>query len=487
MGSWQDVTVDLIVIAVFIAGIAQFRSPQGARRGNVTTAVAFAAALGLLVYRNAIGYPWAVVPATVVGGLLGWLVSSRITMTRIPALIALQNGAGGGASLLVSLVELGRMGSSAGVLPTTFAVAGALVGGVALSGSTIAAAKLEGRMSPRPRTLRGHNAVLLALLALVVAAGALTLTLGDAARIAALAVLVGSTLALGVVFSVRVGGADMPVMISLLNAFSGLAAAFVGVAIGNQMLIAAGAMVGSSGTVLTLVMAKAMNRPVSAIMVGRQLAEEPRAAAPVVPEAQAAVPGAEAVAEPAADPAAATEPEPATGSPVERAAAALAQASSVIIVPGYGMALAQAQSEVAALAAKLESAGKTVRFAVHPVAGRMPGHMHVLLAEADVDYDHLFEMDAINDDFAATDAALIVGACDVVNPAAISAADTPISGMPILNAHEAGTVIVCNLDEKPGYSGVPNPLYDNPRTILVFGDAKQTVGELLRDATVHQP
>jgi len=474
MASWQDVAADLIVIAVFIAGVAMFRSPRGAGRGNVMTAAAFAAALGLLVYRNAIGHPWAVVPATAAGGLLGWLVSSRITMTRMPALIALQNGAGGGASLLVSLVELGRMGSSAGALSTTFAVAGALVGGVALSGSTVAAAKLEGRMSPRPRTLRGHNAILVALLALVVATGTLTLALGDTARTALLVALVGSTLALGVVFSIRVGGADMPVMISLLNAFSGLAAAFVGVAIGNQMLIAAGAMVGSSGTVLTLVMAKAMNRSVSAIMAGRQLAEEPRGAALVAPP----VPGDEAAGT-GAEPERTAAAEAAFGSPLERASAALAKASSVIIVPGYGMALAQAQGEVAALAAKLEAESKTVRFAVHPVAGRMPGHMHVLLAEADVDYDHLFEMDAINDDFAATDVALIVGACDVVNPAAISAADTPISGMPILNAQEAGTVIVCNLDDKPGYSGVPNPLYDDPRTILVFGDAKQTVRELI--------
>ncbi len=462
MDTWQDLLIDLVVIAVFIAGIAQFRSPAGARRGNITTALAFSAALVLLVVRNTIGQPWLVVAAVVAGGLAGWLISARITMTRIPALIALQNGAGGGASLLVAAVELSRMGADPGVLPAIFGVAGALVGGVALAGSLVAAAKLENRMSPRPRTLPGHTLIQLMLLATVVAMGAMLPSLAGAERLVAVIVLAAATLTLGVVFAVRVGGADMPVMISLLNAFSGLAAAFVGVTIGNQMLVAAGAMVGSSGTILTLVMARAMNRSVGAILVGRQLAEGASAA-----------PAPTAMPEETVAPARSTEP------PLTRARTALAGATSVIIVPGYGMALAQAQGEVAALAEKLEAAGKLVRFAVHPVAGRMPGHMHVLLAEADVEYDKLYEMDAINGDFASTDVVIIVGACDVVNPAAISAADTPISGMPILNAHEAGAVIVCNLDEKPGYSGVPNPLYDDPKAILLFGDAKETVASLI--------
>lgn len=464
MDNWQDLLIDLAVIGVFIGGVAQFRSPAGARRGNITTALAFATALGLLVFRNTIGQPWLVVAAIAIGGLAGWLISARITMTRIPALIALQNGAGGGASLLVAVVELSRMGADPGLLAAIFGVAGALVGGVALAGSLVAAAKLENRMSPRPRTLPGHTLIQLMLLATVVAMGAMLPSLAGVERIAAVIVLAAATLTLGVAFAIRVGGADMPVMISLLNAFSGLAAAFVGVTIGNQMLVAAGAMVGSSGTILTLVMARAMNRSVSAILVGRQLAEG--APAPAAP-AQTAEP------EETVDPMRPAEP------PLTRARAALAGATSVIIVPGYGMALAQAQGEVAALASKLEAAGKLVRFAVHPVAGRMPGHMHVLLAEADVEYDKLYEMDAINGDFASTDVVIIVGACDVVNPAAISAADTPISGMPILNAHEAGAIIVCNLDEKPGYSGVPNPLYDDPKAILLFGDAKESVASLV--------
>lgn len=477
MDSWQDVLVDLVVIAVFMAGIGQFRTPKGARRGNITTALAFAAALALLIYRTTLGHPWAVVAAVVIGGAAGWVVSRRITMTSIPALIALQNGAGGAASLLVSTVELGRMGASPGVLAAVFAVAGTLVGGVAFSGSVVAAAKLENRMSPRPRTLPAHNAILLALIAAAVAAAFLLLPLAGVGRVAVIALLAALTMVLGVVFAIRVGGADMPVMISLLNAFSGLAACFVGVSIGNQMLVAAGAMVGSSGTILTLVMARAMNRGIGSILVGRQITETvgaPAAAAPEDEPAEAAPADdtAPADAAPAAPVAADDAP------PLERATEALSSAKTIVVVPGYGMALAQAQSQVKSLADKLEAAGATVRFAVHPVAGRMPGHMHVLLAEAGVEYDKLFEMDDINDDFGATDVALIVGACDVVNPAAVTTTDTPISGMPILRADEAAAVIVCNLNEKPGYSGVDNPLYDNPKTILLFGDAAETVATL---------
>lgn len=464
MDHWQDLLIDLVVIAVFIAGIAQFRTPKGARRGNITAALAFAAALGLLVSRNTIAEPWVVAAAAAAGGAIGLLISARITMTRIPGLIALQNGAGGGASLIVSAVELTRMDAETGALPVAFGVAAALVGGVALAGSAIAAAKLDGRMDGSPRTVPGHVLILLVLIVIVASMGVLLLSVTGVQRIAAVAILAAATLELGAAISIRVGGADMPVMISLLNAFSGLAAAFVGVSIANQMLVAAGAMVGSSGTILTLVMAKAMNRSVGAILTGRQLAA-PATAAP-------------------SEPASATgqaEPRPAASADdaLRQARSVLAGATSVIIVPGYGMALAQAQHEVAALAKRLSAAGKLVRFAVHPVAGRMPGHMHVLLAEADVDYDDLYEMDAINDDFASTDVAIVVGASDVVNPAAMTVADTPISGMPILRVHEAGAVIVCNLDGRPGYSGVPNPLYDDPKTILLFGDAKDSVTRLM--------
>ncbi len=469
MDNWQELLVDLVVIAVFIGGIAQFRTPSGARRGNITAALAFAAALALVVYRNTIAQPWLVGATFVVGAVAGWVIAERITMTRIPALIALQNGAGGGASLLVSLVELGRVSAADDALGIGFALAGMLVGGVALAGSVVAAAKLENRISSRPPQLPTYNLLLVLLLALFGGAAALSLTITGLDQPVALAIAALSTLALGAALALRVGGADMPVLISLLNAFSGLAAAFLGVATGNEMLIAAGAMVGSSGTILTLVMARAMNRNVGSILTGAQLAQPasgaPSAGAEGAPVAQENA---------AAAPAAAGPPDA-----LRQARGALAGATSVIIVPGYGMALAQAQHEVAALARKLSQAGKLVRFAVHPVAGRMPGHMHVLLAEADVDYDDLYEMDAINDDFATTDVAIVVGASDVVNPAAITVADTPISGMPILRVHEADTVIVCNLDSRPGYSGVPNPLYQDPKSILLFGDAKESVASLI--------
>ncbi|MBN2841195.1 MAG: NAD(P)(+) transhydrogenase (Re/Si-specific) subunit beta [Coriobacteriia bacterium] len=472
MDNWYELLVDLIVIAVFIGGIAQFRTPKRARLGTAITAVAFGAALALVVYRNTVGQLWVVGAAFVVGGIAGLVVSERITMTRIPALIALQNGAGGGASLLVSLVELGRVSLPTDAIGAGFALAGVLVGGVALSGSVIAAAKLDNHLRIRAAAPGAYDrAVALALLGFA-AAAALALTVTGFERPVAFAATALAPLALGAVLALRVGGADMPVLISLLNAFSGLAAAFLGVATSNEMLIAAGAMVGSSGTILTLVMARAMNRSVRAILTGG--GPKP-ATPPATPDAAG-----EAHA-PATEPGPELAPKqpPSATAALRQAKGALAGATSIIIVPGYGMALAQAQHEVASLARKLSQAGKLVRFAVHPVAGRMPGHMHVLLAEADVDYDDLYEMDAINDDFASTDVAIVVGASDVVNPAAITVPDTPISGMPILRAHEASTVIVCNLDDRPGYSGVPNPLYTDPKSILLFGDAKETVASLI--------
>lgn len=466
MTATTELLIDLVVIAVFIGGIAQFRTPRGARRGNLTAALAFAAALALVAYRNTIGHTGIVVGAFLLGGGVGYIVSARIDMTRIPALVALQNGAGGGAACLVSFVELTREGAGLSAAGTVFGYIGLVVGGATLAGSVVAGGKLAGWFRQQPTALPAHNALLIGL---TVGGAALLALSGTSQPAAATALTAGgaiAALALGAVFAVRVGGADMPVLISFLNTCSGLAAAFVGVAVGNQMLIAAGAMVGSSGLILTMVMARAMNRPLSGILAGSGLIAVPSETA------EAAEPG----------PVAGSAPPEPTEDPMVRARRALAGATSVIIVPGYGMALAQAQGEVAALAEKLEAAGKLVRFAVHPVAGRMPGHMHVLLAEAEVEYDKLFEMDAINDDFASTDVVIVVGACDVVNPAAITVEGTPISGMPILRAHEARTVIVCNLDEKPGYSGVPNPLYDAPDTILLFGDAKETVAALLGTA-----
>lgn len=262
----------------------------------------------------------------------------------------------------------------------------------------------------------------------------------------------------------------MPVLISWLNALSGVAASFCGIVVQNRMVIACGATVAASGLILTHAMCRAMNRHLGAILTGS-----------TVRHAQDASPPAESVPQDAAQTAAASEPAAApAGTPLSRAVAAVQDAQRVIIIPGYGMALAHAQFAVVNVANRLCQLGKDVKFAIHPIAGRMPGHMHVLLAEADADPDLLFDLPEINGEFPATDLVLIVGACDVVNPAAIRVEGTPISGMPILAAHEAGQVVVCNLDDQPGYSGVHNPLYDNPKTILLLGDAQATVSELLQ-------
>jgi len=466
MDTWRNLLIELIIIAVLIGGIAQFRSPKGARNGNLTAALALALAIAFVVVRNDIGYAAVVVPLFVVGAAIGWYIAIRVTMIQIPALVAFQHGAGGVAAFLVSFVELTRSTVELTTVGTISGYVGLVVGAATFSGSMVASGKLANKLNQRPKILRHHNAVLLAILAAGIAlCVTATLTSGDA-RAAALAGVVAMAMVLGVVFSMRIGGADMPVLISFLNATAGVAAAFVGVVIENSLLIAAGATVASSGSILTYVMCVSMNRSLIGVLIGRKMTKS--AGKPTAAPA-AATP---AVAAPTAS-------EAPSDTPQSRALAALRDAASVIVVPGYGMAQAHAQFEVARLAALLDEEGKQVRFAVHPVAGRMPGHMHVLLAEADVDYEKLFEMRDINDDFKSTDVVLVVGACDVVNSAAISAADTPISGMPILNAHEAGTVIVCNLDEKPGYSGVPNPLYDDPKAVLLFGDAKGSLEGLI--------
>ncbi len=387
-------------------------------------------------------------------------------MIQVPAMVALQNGMGGLASMLVSFVELIRSSAELSAVGNVTGYAGVVVGSVTFSGSVVAAGKLANMIAQRPVVFRRHNLILLltALGCLALIAGAVFTD--GAARQVFLLGLLAMSMAVGVVFAVRIGGADMPVVISFLNTLSGLAAGIVGVTIENTLLIAVGVTVASSGTILTVVMCTSMNRSLLNVFVGIKVPTlQPETGENG--ETGETGDGAPAAAAPVAD------------DPLSQATAALQEASSVIIVPGYGMAQAHAQFRVVALAEELERRHKQVRFAVHPVAGRMPGHMHVLLAEAEVDYDKLFEMKDIAADFPATDVVLVVGACDVVNPAAVETEGTPISGMPILPAHEAGRVIVCNLDAQPGYSGVPNTLYDNEKAILLFGDAKETVGELL--------
>lgn len=472
--------VDLGVSLILVLGISQFRTPRGARTGNLTAAFALACAVAIVLARHSVAALPVMLVAGAAGIATGCAMALRVRMIQIPAMVAFQHGMGGVAAFLVSFVELvGQTGRSLSSLSEVSALLGLCVGTATFSGSMVASGKLAGRIRQTPVILAGHNVVLAALsigcVLLMLAAG-----LADRAAVVAAvsATLFVVAAAWGVVFSVRIGGADMPVLISFLNATAGLAAALCGVAIRNQLLIVCGATVAASGSILTHVMCRAMNRSLANVFAGLRPADAGLEAGPAT-RAEAITPSRTCL-ENSPLPA---EPlvQPETMDPFSRAIEAVRSAQSVIIVPGYGMALADAQETTVRLAERLASMGKSVLFAIHPVAGRMPGHMHVLLAEAEVDYGMIRELKDVNPQFAQTDLALIVGACDVVNPAAIESQGTPISGMPILLAHEAGTVIVCNLDDRPGYSGVENPLYRQPRTILLLGDAKETLARLFRD------
>jgi len=457
--------IDLGIILILVAGIAQFRTPRAARRGNLTAAAALLGAAIAVLYRHGVLEPPLVVIVAVLGSCLGGWVATRVNMIQIPAMVAFQHGAGGIAAFLVSFVELTR--DSAEPLSRSAEVAallGLVIGAATFSGSVIASAKLANRLRQTPTRLPYHNGLLLANLAVLIVLGvSIGVSTSAGLVLGTSLALIVSAAVLGVVFAIRIGGADMPVLISFLNATAGLAAAFCGIAIGNRLLIACGATVAASGSILTHVMCRAMNRGLIGVFAGLR----PHVAA--VPQSSVAAAASEAAGD-------ISLPKPTD--PSAQATELLRAAERIIIIPGYGMALAEASEAVVQLGEQLTALNKEVLFAIHPVAGRMPGHMHVLLAEAEVDYGKLRELKDVNGQFAQTDVALVVGACDVVNPAAIEASDTPISGMPILRADEARHVIVCNLDERPGYSGVPNPLYHSPKTILLLGDAQTTIGEL---------
>lgn len=455
--------IDFLIIFLLILGFFQFRNPKDARRGNFTAAFALLCAFALVIGRHGSLEPGLMLLALLLGGALGWFVALQINMIQIPAMVAFQHGAGGIAACLIAFLELTRRtGGTGTALGEVSGLLGLIIGTATFSGSMMAGGKLAGLMKQQPVVLRFHSQLLAACgLAVLVIAG----VAGQAepqARIVWLLTLIGLSVLLGLLFSIRIGGADMPVLISFLNATAGLAAAFCGIIIQNRLLIACGATVAASGSILTHVMCMAMNRGLAKVFKGSVSRQgiEPKEAL-----------NAEG------------RPVPSKkddgGDGFEYALSAARIAKNVVIIPGYGMALAQAQFQVVRLAHRLEELGKTVKFAIHPVAGRMPGHMNVLLAEAEVDYEKLVEMEEINPEFPATDLALVVGACDVVNPAAIKQEGTPISGMPILMAHEADVVVVCNMDEKPGYSGVSNPLYEMAKTITLFGDAKESLNRLL--------
>jgi len=468
--------IDIVIILFFILGVSQFRSPKRARIGNLTVALALASAAIAVVYRGKILEPGIVAIALMVGSVFGWHVAMRVSMIQIPAMIAFQHGAGGIAAFLVSFVELARNTNPGISIGKVSGILGLITGAATFSGSMVASGKLANVIKQTPRFLPKHSYWMAGIIVLIILFGFVAShSMGHKLVYHLMMLIILSTL-LGLVFSLRIGGADMPVLISFLNATAGLAAAFCGVIIENRLLVACGATVAASGSILTHVMCRAMNRNLLKVFTGFQEKvavdwtqttatgwAEPENKIVTVDKEEQALPE-----------------KPTRKDPLSEAIEAGKESKRIIMIAGYGMALAQAQFKVVELANLLERLGKQVKFAIHPVAGRMPGHMNVLLAEAEVPYDKLFEMEEINAEFKETDLAIIVGACDVVNPAAICVEGTPISGMPILMVHEAKRVVVCNLDEKPGYSGVENPLYKERNVILLLGDAKDSLDSLIK-------
>ena len=466
--------IDFSVILILIAGIWQFREPRGARIGNLMAAFALLCAFVLVLYRHGVLDPGIVILSLLAGTFVGYAVARAINMIQIPAMVAFQHGAGGMAAFLVSFVELTRNASALDSVSEISGVLGLAIGSLTFSGSMIASAKLANKMRQAPQLLPAHNTLLLLNIGVISVIGVASFYASQNTAVYLYLAQIVFSACFGVLLSIRIGGADMPVLISFLNATAGVAAALCGMVIGNQLLIAFGATVAASGSILTHVMCKAMNRSVVRVFLPHLKRIKPfgkhekKAAFPIkikIEEASAT----------------------STIHHLEKAVDIIRNAHKIVIIPGYGMALAKAQQEVVALAKEMIVMGKEVKYAIHPVAGRMPGHMNVLLAEAGVDYDMLVEMENINPDFPATDLALVIGACDVVNPAAIDVEGTPISGMPILMAHQAKNVICCNFDHKPGYSGVENPLYEKNNTTMLPGDASKTVHQLVVSLTKGKP
>ena len=450
----------LTASVLFIVGIKLLASPKTARKGNLIAAggmmIALIAVLPLLQGPHGASVSLWKLFLILIGIVLGLIVGAagayRVKMTSMPQMVALFNGAGGGAAALVAAIEFAHVTRASTTMFVIAMLCAALIGAVSLSGSVIAYLKLEGHFDkpvtyPAQQVMNGALFVLSVLLALAMAAGSHSMVL--------MVLFLVLALALGVLMVLPIGGADMPVVISLLNSFTGLAVAADGFAIGNIAMIIAGTLVGSSGTLLTLAMCKAMNRPVTNVLFS----------------AFGKVNGAAASA------------DAATGSvkPVQadEAAMLLSVAARVVIVPGYGLAVAQAQHQVRMLADELSEQGVEVSYAIHPVAGRMPGHMNVLLAEADVPYDQLIEMEAINPEMDRVDVCLVIGANDVVNPAAREDKASPIYGMPIIEAEKAGTVIVMKRSMGKGFAGIENALFLHDNCRMLFGDAKASLQELV--------
>jgi NAD(P) transhydrogenase subunit beta len=447
----------IVAIACFIFGLRLVTHPRTARRGNLIAAIGMAVAVIATLLIDEVGDYGLIVLGIAIGTAVGVPAARNVKMTAMPQMVALFNGVGGGAVALISWAEYRHALETGGnpaletLIPILFA---AIIGSISFWGSNIAFGKLQEVIPGRPIQLPGQLYVNFALLAVAVGS-AIAIAAGTESQGLFVLILVSAAV-LGNMFVLPIGGADMPVVISLLNAFTGLSAAAAGIALDNVALIVGGIIVGASGSILTNLMAEAMNRSIGNIFAGGF--------------------GGVAAAAGGDD-----EEKPVRSTDPSDVAIQLAYARKVVVAPGYGMAVAQAQHTVKELASELEKRGIEVDYAIHPVAGRMPGHMNVLLAEADVPYDSLKEMDEINPEFPQTDVALVIGANDVTNPAAREQSDSPIYGMPILDVDKAGTVIVLKRSMNTGFAGIDNPLFYKENTALLFGDAKASVQKVLKE------
>jgi len=442
---------------LFVVGLKRLQSPATARRGNAMASLAMLLAIVATLVDTEILSWTGILVGVAVGGLIGSVAARRVEMTDMPQLVGIFNGFGGGASALVAIAEFaGNPSIGMGSTGVTIML-GSLIGAVTFTGSFIAFAKLQGLLTGNPITFPGQNAFNLVVFLGIVFLAVASLGVGGVALepIVLFSIFLAASLALGVLVVIPIGGADMPVVISLLNSYSGLAASAAGFVIGNMVLIISGALVGASGLILTQLMCKGMNRSLANVAFGGF------GGSAGVDRAQIGQ-------------------RPVKRADAEAVAAELGYVNSVVVVPGYGLAVAQAQHELRKVGDLLEARGVDVRYAIHPVAGRMPGHMNVLLAEADVSYDKLFDLDEINSDFASTDAVLIVGANDVVNPSARDP-QSIIAGMPILDVDEARRVIVMKRSLSPGFAGIDNDLFYMDGTLMFFGDAKESMSDLVRE------
>ena len=443
----------LVTIVCFVVALRFLSSPKHARKGNWVGGAGMLVAIATTLSLEGIGN-WAWI---VVGGLIGTVVgvygARTVRMTAMPQMVAIFNGVGGGAAALVALAEWHNI-VGPGSDERVSIVLSALIGSISFAGSAVAFAKLQELVSGRPIVFPGQNVFNALVLLAGVAFGIAAIAGADAQWV--LVALIACALLFGVLFVLPIGGADMPVVISMLNAFTGLAASATGFVLDSTVLIVSGMLVGAAGTLLTLLMAKAMNRSVANVLFG-----------------------AFGQVQTGAGTARADDGRTVRATTPEDVAVQLSFARKVIVVPGYGMAVAQAQHDVRQLADVLEERGVEVLYAIHPVAGRMPGHMNVLLAEANVPYTQLREMDEINPEFAQTDVALVIGANDVTNPAARSDTASPIYGMPILDVDKAASIVVLKRSMNPGFAGIDNELYLDPKTTMLFGDAKESVLKLI--------